>query len=405
MNPMTTNRWLTFSSAALLTGALLLLISSSASAKGTKVKATGVAAIYRGDTAAARDKAIQDAQRKAVEQAVGTLVSSQTVTENFQLLSDKIYSRAKGYVRSYRVLSTKTEDGAVQVEIEAEVSSGNLKNDLDGILAVLQAKNLPRVLVMVTEQNVGSVSGQGWWQQAGGPVNKVSKVDLGAAENAIVDALGQKGFPMVDRQALQGKISVGKALTTEEPSDADIKEFAAGTGAEVVIVGKAIANDIGPIMGTKMHSLRGNISLRALALDNGRILATSTQTGTVGHIDPTTGGTSVLGKVARKASDDLLQKILKQWETEVAGASTVHLTIKNVQKSKHRRLISGFIANEIRGVQDVRQRGFRNKVAEFEVELTGNADNLAEELEEKQFDGFKLEINEITATTVTATIN
>lgn len=385
-----------------LVGLIVATFCGLAQAKespATKVRATGVAAIYQGDKATARDRAIADAQRKAVEQAVGTLVSSETVTENFQLLSDKVYSKAQGYVRKYTIISTKEDAGTLLVEIDAEVHSGNLKNDLDGILAVLKAKNLPRVLVMVTEQNVGSASTAMWWQG-----EKSFSLDLGAAENAIVDSLKQKGFSVVDRQALQGKIRVTKALDSESPPDDAVKEFAANTGAEVVIQGKAFANDIGTIMGTQMHSIRANISLRALYLDNGSILATATDTGTVGHIDPTTGGTQALTKVARKATGDLLGKILSQWEKEVAGPTTVMLTVKNVSKSKFRRVLTTFLGNEIRGVQEVRDRGFRNKVAEFEVDITGSASTLAEELEEKKFGEFGVEIQEVSANKVIATL-
>jgi len=42
----------------------------------------------------ARDHAIKDALRKAVEQAVGTFIFSETVVENYEVLSDRIYSKA-----------------------------------------------------------------------------------------------------------------------------------------------------------------------------------------------------------------------------------------------------------------------------------------------------------------------
>ncbi len=38
----------------------------------------------------ARDHAIKDDLRKAVEQAVGTFISSETVVENYEVLSDRI---------------------------------------------------------------------------------------------------------------------------------------------------------------------------------------------------------------------------------------------------------------------------------------------------------------------------
>ena len=82
------------------------------------VKAMGQAAIYGEDVANARDKAIADAQRKTVEQAIGAMVSSETVTENFELISDKILSRSSGYVRNYKIIVEGKDDmGVYQVTV------------------------------------------------------------------------------------------------------------------------------------------------------------------------------------------------------------------------------------------------------------------------------------------------
>ncbi len=382
--------------------ALLLVAQAKGVAEAptpaTTVQAVGQAAIYGNDVAQARDKAIEDAMRKAVEQAVGAMVSSETVTQNFELLSDKIYSKSRGYVRSYKVISEKKEEGVYQVNIEAQVASGNLKNDLDGVLAVLKAKNMPRVLIMVAEQNVGQAGADFWWG------NKTFSTNLDAVENAFIDSWTPKGLKFIDRQQLSGKLKVSSALSSAEPSDDAVKELGQMAGAELVVIGKAVATDVGPIMGTQMHSIRANISLRALNLDNGQILATSTQSQAVGHVDATTGGTQALQKVAVKAADDLLQKILAQWEGQVSGPSSVTLTIKNVGKSKFLRDIAEILRNQVRGVAEVRQRAFKARVAELEVDIKGSAQDLATELEEKKFTGFTLEIDEVTANTVVAVL-
>jgi hypothetical protein len=383
-------------------GAALLVVMAApvlwAQEGGQTVQATGQAAIYGTDLAHARDKAIEDAMRKAVEQAMGAMISSETVTANYELISDKILSQSKGYVRNYKVLSEGKEDGVMVVKIEAQVSAGNLQNDLKGVLAVLKSKNMPRVLIMVAEQNVGQAGAAFWWG------NKAFSTNLDAVENAFIDNWTPKGLKFVDRQALQGKLSVGQAMSSAEPSDGAVKEFGLAAGAEVVVIGKAVASDVGPIMGTQMHSIRANISLRALNLDNGEILATSTQTQAVGHIDPTTGGTQALQKVATKAADDLLAKILAQWEGHVSGPASVKLTLKNVGKQKFLRDISEVLRNQVRGVSDVRQRSFANKVGELEVEIKGSAQDLAEQLEDKKFPGFAVEVEAVTANTVIVTV-
>ena len=51
------------------------------------VKVEGVGAIQNGNYAKARDEAIWDAQRRAVEKGVGVMLASETVVANAQLLS------------------------------------------------------------------------------------------------------------------------------------------------------------------------------------------------------------------------------------------------------------------------------------------------------------------------------
>lgn len=376
----------------MLISALPLLCSSAVLAgdEATTVNATGQAAIVNDDAVQARDRAIQDAHRKAVEQAVGAMVSSETVTANFELLSDKIFSKSKGYVRKYDIIKESKADGIFQVEIKAQVATGDLKGDIDGVLALLQSKNMPRMLVMISEQNVGQK-------------DPLFAVSLNSVENIFMDAWMPKGIEFVDRQALMGKLSVGPAVAMGGDPNA-IKEFGMQTGADIVIIGQAVATDAGSIEGTSMRSVRANVSVRALNVDNGSILASSTVAQGSAHIDGLTAGTMAFEKSARKIAEELLEKILAKWQTEVAGPSKVKLVIKNVQKSKMLADLATALRNNVRGVQNVRQRSYKAKVAELEIEMAGSAQDLAGELESKKFPGFQLEIDEFTANTVTASL-
>src|SRR5689334_6648075 len=121
---------------------LALALSLAAGAAGAEERTTaiGQAAVVDNDKVRARDKALEDAQRKAVEQAVGAMISSETVTANYELVSDKILSKASGYVKNVKILSEGIEDGVYNIKIECDVASGNLQNDVNGIMSVLKAK-------------------------------------------------------------------------------------------------------------------------------------------------------------------------------------------------------------------------------------------------------------------------
>jgi hypothetical protein len=369
-----------------------------AAGKSEEVVSIGQAVVFGGDVPSARDKAIDDAKRKAVEQAVGALVSSETVTENYQLLSDKIFSRSAGYIKRYTLVSEKQQEGNIyQVKIKATVGVGDLQNDIEGIMSVLRAKNMPRVLVMVAEQHVGKSTPDYWWGV------KSFKTTMDVVENSIIAAWRPKGIRFVDRQALIGKLNTG-LVNSAAPDATAVKAFAGTTGAEVVVRGDAVAQDNGPIMGTKMHSIHASVSVRALNLDTGAIMGTSSVSQAVGHINPLTGGNIALQKAGEKAAKELLDKILAQWQSEVSGSATVTLTVNNVKKSRYLKSLGNFLRDEVRGVADVRQRSYRKKVATLEVDIKGSVQDLATELEEKKFPGFSIEIDEITANTIGASL-
>jgi hypothetical protein len=383
---------------AALTVAVAMFSATAWAADTVDVTVVGQAVIFSNDKVAAKEKAIDDALRKAVEQAVGTIISSETVTSNYQLVSDKIFSRSKGYVKSHKVVEEAVRDGNVfEVKLQATVGTAALQDDVDGILVALSAKNMPRVLVMVTEQQVGAASPSYWWGE------KSFKTTMDVTENAIIASWQPKGVRFVDRQSLAGKLTTG-LTTSSAPDDRMVKDIAGKVGAEIVVRGDATAQDQGLVMGTQMHSIQVSVSLRALNTDTGDIMGAATITTAALHINPASGGTAALDKAGQAAAKVLFTKMLDRWQKEIFGAATVSLKVNDVGKTANLKALKSFLTNDIRGVKAVRERSYSKKLAELEVEIEGSAQDLATELEEKKFPGFKIEIDEVTANTITASL-
>ncbi len=120
----------------LLTGAFLWLAvrplqAQDADSSGLKtVVVQGVGAGE--DQAKARDEAIVNAQRKAVEQGVGLYLKSETIVVNLQLLQDTIYRNVVGYVHTYRILQEgyNARKDLYRVTIDAKVRAGQISDDL-----------------------------------------------------------------------------------------------------------------------------------------------------------------------------------------------------------------------------------------------------------------------------------
>ncbi|MDO9530309.1 MAG: flagellar assembly protein T N-terminal domain-containing protein [Syntrophales bacterium] len=154
---------------------------------GATVTAVGQAQIIGGDDNQARLKAIEGAKRAAVEQGVGTLVDSKTKVANFEVLEDKIYSRASGYVTNYSILSEgKTPDGSIYtVTIRADVQTASIKNDLTAIGILMATVGNPRFMAVYVPETKSSA-------------NRNSRV-VRAAEQAINGVFARKGFIVLDR--------------------------------------------------------------------------------------------------------------------------------------------------------------------------------------------------------------
>lgn len=115
----------------------------------TRIEAQGAATIHNNMVDVARDKAIDNAQREAVEKAVGVMVSSFTEVENYQVKMDQILSESHGFISTYKVLDEKREGNQYRVTIEADVSVNRLKDKLEAVNLILSRKSRPRLMVLI----------------------------------------------------------------------------------------------------------------------------------------------------------------------------------------------------------------------------------------------------------------
>lgn len=232
-------------------------------------------------------------------------------------------------------------------------------------------KVLPRCLIMLAEQNLGSDSAKFWWG-----AEKGFSADFEVAENTLAELLKAEGFVVVDRRMLSGKVEAAGAISKVEPGDKDVKEFAIRSGADVVFVGKIVVVDAGTVMNTPMHSLQATISVRALNVDDAKILASAATTATAANVDSVAGSTVALQKAAKKAGAELAAKVKESW---TAPASKILVTVRGVKDWKRARDIE-LKLKAIANVTKLTQRGFKDKTAEFDVEYNGSTAALADQL-------------------------
>jgi hypothetical protein len=361
-------------------------VASNTNAPAMEVTAKGYGTIYGNDKAAARDRALEDAQRKAVEQAMGTMISSESITQNYQLIDDRILSLSSGYIKTYRIVSESAAGGELEIEIAAEVGMEKLNDSLQAIKSLIRRMDKPKIMVLIAEQSIREEGQTDADKDSGSVV--LSATNLGIAENALIEYFRVKGFDFVDRQALAGRIEVADPLTLVNDNER-IRKIAKLTDAQVVIFGQAQSRTGGMVSG--IYSGQANISLRALKTDTGEIIAASTAHAAVPFVDPSTANTKALAQAATRISRKLMDQILRQWQKESGGTRNVALTIKGVSYAEVRKFRT-WLPKYVRGIKSVHQRKVQGNIAELDIDMQGSAQNLADELSEKKFNDKTIEV-------------
>ncbi len=391
----------TYPAAVALAVALLLGGSTDAPSAETappapsadeRIEAEGIATVAGGDVAAARDRALDDALRKAVEQAVGTLIETETRVRNYEVLNDSIYAQSRGFVRSYRILSEKHEDPLYRVTVEAAVAVGDLRSDLQALGLLIQRMRKPRVMVMIAEENVLD---HGWWRRW--------TADLGMVETALIGALRAREFTVMDSVSVRQSIDRESAMRAIQ-GDAEAGQLIARRiGAEVLITGQAVAEPAGTVAGSNMTSYQASATARAVKADSGEILGASSGSGKAAHLNATAGGAEALKQAGAMMADDLISQITAQWAGEASGARMVGLSVSGVTRRTLDELVAR-MKGDVRGVVDVFQREYAGSVARLDVDYEGGAETLARSLEGLVLEGGTLTVTGTTPNKVDARI-
>ena len=340
------------------------------------VTAEGVAAILAGDMGLARDKAIKDAQRNAVEIAVGVLIDSETLSHNYTVITDEIYSRSTGYVQDYQILEEKKEEEWLRVALQARVRMGRLQEDLD---RVIESVERPRVLFMIAQQDIGESRSKAWWAGTAGMGQLV-------VESTLQQHFIDNHFLVVDYSLKRPSSSV-----FPEPSDSEARTMGQDYNAEVVVLGKAVAKDAGLIKEFNLRSCRAEISVRAIQVDNGHVLASANASAGAPHVDPLSGATVALKKASEELGKTLVTKIVDRW---VKPAAIITLDIIDVSQYPDFVRFKSLLKEQVRGVSKVYQRDFQAGKASLEITYRGTGQELADELALKEFESFRIDILE-----------
>jgi hypothetical protein len=368
-----------YSHLSLLLVFLVGLAPQISHSQSTTVESQGVAAIVPGNRDISRDKAIEDALRNAVEQATGPLIENETLVENYQLLSDKIYSQSRGYVQTYEVLNEKEDQGLYRVTIQATVASGDLKNDLRALNLLMRQVRKPRVMVLFEEtMSEGVNSGR-------------------LAEDAISKVLLDSGFKLVDADTVRRNLGQDKVQGLLAGDGRVAAVISDKYGAEMLLLGtaQAVTNEV-TIGDIKINSNQAVISAKLVRADTGEVKVSETRQAAKPHVNSLSGIQMAIAEASELLANDMIDKIIQVFHEEVYNIANVNLTIFGLQGYGHLQEVIQLISDNVRGIKEIYQRTYTMGTAELEVELTGSTQSLAADLTTRKFGNYKFDIKEST---------
>ncbi|MFT3916358.1 MAG: hypothetical protein QM704_20470 [Anaeromyxobacteraceae bacterium] len=377
--------------------ALALLLAASTARAQDKVETTeavGQGAIT-GDLLAAKEQAKDDALRNCVQQVAGTFITAATETDQAKLLKDNVYSHSQGYVKKFTVLEDRQDGNTWIMKLRCDVSESKLEEDMLAFGIAYRRAGMPRIAVLVAEQAVNASAATGWWQGGG------NTADLRVVENAFMDRMEKSGFTFIDPEVLSGKVKL--ETIGADPNVQQAREIGIKAGADVVVVGRAIAKPLGeiPIDNGTFYSAVGNISARAVRVDSGEVIAATEFTGEAGKgFEQTTAGRNALSNAGRKMAADLFTKIGKVWSREQSGFKRISLGVSGVEDYGRLAGFKNVLTNQVRGVKDIQERSMENGRAELDVAYNGQASAFATDLATRKFPGYQVKVKKVTQGTV-----
>jgi hypothetical protein len=314
----------------------------------TEILAEGASAVSGTSLDIARDRAVDDAIRKAVEQGVGAYIDSETRVSNFQLISDNIYSRSHGYVSSYSIASESQEEGLYRVVIRAIVRTGDIEDDLTAIGILLAGQGRPRIMAVIRELSSAADL-------------EDEDVLMGAIlfETAVLDHFREKGFPVVDEVTVREILEDDQLRLILQGDDGTAALLGLEAGAEVVITGTAFHRvESRLIAGSPREVHEYSVSARAVNTRTGSLMAGSALT-----IELPFSESQARSRAADSTARYLESAILEGW---VRGENTTVIVAANADFQSVQDLRADILGG-VRGVIDVVSRDLTGSRATMEV--------------------------------------
>jgi hypothetical protein len=330
-----------------LTGMIVvaLAVGSAARAQEPSFEALGQAPVIGGDRVRARERALDEALRQAVEQATATVLDPAELVARAAELKLRVYPKARTYVVNYRVLDEGDAPAVAgqpsnlfQVHLSAQVSTARLTRELTTTAtAPVRPTEKPRAVVCVRAQGSSTT----------------------VAEKVVRELLASR---LVETVPVAGACA----------DDAAVQAARAGA-AQGAVVGAVEIAAAGPIRGTRLEAAHARGELRLLELD-GKVAASGAAERDAYESSAARAEDAAAAAVVSEAARALAPSVASKW-AGAAPSGGVIVRLHGVQRWADYTLVLRALG-AIPGVAAVEPRRFVRGEADLLVRTATGAAQL-----------------------------
>ncbi len=341
----------------------------------------GRSSLANRDIEKARDSAIEDALRRAVEQGVGTFISSESITEKYRLIYDKILSNSFGYIREYKILTEEKDGGFYIVKIRAVVSSASIENDLQAIGLLLERKNLPRLMILIQESLYPNSDGENYLAQQS------------QAEVSVVSAFLEKSFFVIDSATLNSSREREQAIRALQGDSKAASLLGLMHEADLVVLGTAASSARGKVANSNFISVGTTLTLKVIRTDTAEILAVKTWNSSGAGLDVLAASNNSVKRVSENVCDELISDVLNKWAAETGGTHIIQIQVTQVINFSDLDHLEKTLLNRIPGIQELYRRSYERGIAMLDARVKGEADTIASAIQKFIFGRYKVVVS------------
>jgi len=365
----------------------LSALASEAKTPSDTVVVVGTAVVYKDNITAARQRAISNSLVSAVSLAAADLLSVEALIDHYEKLNQILYDQTGKYIQDYKVLTESAFGKNYRVMVQATVSSSVVKNQLTTAGIIQAQKSMPRVLFFIAEQDLKDPAPRYWWGQDM-PYTKP------AAEMAIAETMREQGFRIVEHGPRVQNMAIRSINDTPEITSEDAINFGKALNADVVVIGKALADSATNTMGSGIRSFKGLINARAFRTKTGDQISVVARNAVTANVDDVAGSRDALRGAGSLTGEQLALEIAAAWQKEGLEADKIEIQLSGTRNLANFVMFRRML-NTVEGVQGVQVKELKADNAVLNVDYKGKPKELADALMLHAFETFGINIYEV----------